>query len=73
MTRHQHRKLTAAKRQIVGGGFISLESCKCGAMRSVVQKGTNGRIVASTWEVEPEEEPMDLLDQDPSNTNDGDL
>jgi len=42
-------------------------------MRSVVQKGANGPIVSSTWEVEPEEEPMDLLDQDPSNDNDGEL
>ena len=62
MSDHQHEKLTAAKRKIAGGGFISLEVCKCGAMRSVVQKGATGPIVNSDWEErEEDEEPIDLL------------
>lgn len=45
---HQHVVLESSVREIVGGGSIGMESCGCGAMRSVIQKPRGG-IIRSEW------------------------
>lgn len=69
MTEHKHESERRSVRNISGGGSITLETCGCGALRSVIER--NGKTLISEWEIEEdEEEVLEVLDVDPDNDND---
>lgn len=58
---HEHKALISAKKKIVGGGSIAIETCKCKAMRSVIEH-KDGTVINGDWETEDEpQEDMPLL------------
>ena len=70
---HQHEVSTREEKPVRAahgrlGGSIAIETCLCGALRSVIKHG--GKITKSDWEL-PDEEEMPLpWDGTTDNDND---
>lgn len=45
---HSHEAVESSVVKIAGGGSIGMESCRCGAMRSVILRARGG-IIRSEW------------------------
>ena len=66
---HKHAVKTHSRAQFKEGGFIALEQCQCGAVRSLVLKTGEESVVTSNWEVDDQvpEELLELIDVEPEN------